>query len=417
MQRGMMMQFDKLPLPVYVLRVEADASGLPQDFIFVYANSACASFLGIDGKNYLLGMSFSDIWGDNGAKWLNIYTKTALEGLTQNIEDYNENLKKYLSVDCYQPMYGYCGCFMRDVTQRRDMERQLYEEKERYRVAMESSIDLLFEYDIRLQVMHSWSNIASENSQEKTRRSYIPDYLSVVIKENLVDPSDREAWLGLLRGERSEEALEIRMRRYIDEQVDNKWYLVQATTVYEQGLPVRVVGTMRDIDAWKRMQQEKQLVESLNYEINHVLGDIYYAVVHFDLDAGTYHFVELTGQKCVDYPYNGTCEEFLAYTRDVVPREDWHKFRQRFNLREMRRVLTKTGDKLEMELRRKNGGVYKWISLMVSYLPDYSGSKKQQAVLVARFIDDERRREMEQQQELKEALVAAHTANEAKAYV
>ncbi len=101
------------------------------------------------------------------------------------------------------------------------------------------------------------------------------------------------------------------MRRYIDEQVDNKWYLVQATTVYEQGLPVRVVGTMRDIDAWKRMQQEKQLVESLNYEINHVLGDIYYAVVHFDLDAGTYHFVELTGQKCVDYPYNGTCEEFL----------------------------------------------------------------------------------------------------------
>ena len=92
-------------------------------------------------KNYLLGMSFSDIWGDNGAKWLNIYTKTALEGLTQNIEDYNENLKKYLSVDCYQPMYGYCGCFMRDVTQRRDMERQLYEEKERYRVAMESSTD------------------------------------------------------------------------------------------------------------------------------------------------------------------------------------------------------------------------------------------------------------------------------------
>lgn len=414
MQRGMMMQFDKLPLPVYVLRIEADASGLPQDFIFVYANSACASFLGIDGKNYLLGMSFSDIWGDSDAKWLNIYTKTALEGLTQNVEDYNDNLKKYLSVDCYQPMYGYCGCFMRDVTQRRDMERQLYEEKERYRVAMESSIDLLFEYDIRLQVMHSWSNIAAENSQERTRRSYIPDYLSAVIKENLVDPSDREAWLGLLRGERSEEALEIRMRRYIDEKIDNKWYLVQATTVYEQGRPVRVVGTMRDIDAWKRMQQEKQLVESLNYEINHVLGDIYYAVVHFDLDAGTYHFVELTGQKCVDYPYNGTCEEFLSYTRDVVPREDWHKFRQRFNLREMRRVLTKTGDKLEMELRRKNGGVYKWISLMVSYLPDYSGSKKQQAVLVARFIDDERRREMEQQQELKEALVAAHTANEAK---
>lgn len=308
MQRGMMMQFDKLPLPVYVLRVEADASGLPQDFIFVYANSACASFLGIDGKNYLLGMSFSDIWGDNGAKWLNIYTKTALEGLTQNIEDYNENLKKYLSVDCYQPMYGYCGCFMRDVTQRRDMERQLYEEKERYRVAMESSIDLLFEYDIRLQVMHSWSNIASENSQEKTRRSYIPDYLSVVIKENLVDPSDREAWLGLLRGERSEEALEIRMRRYIDEQVDNKWYLVQATTVYEQGLPVRVVGTMRDIDAWKRMQQEKQLVESLNYEINHVLGDIYYAVVHFDLDAGTYHFVELT---------KALTEENSGYVKDV----------------------------------------------------------------------------------------------------
>ena len=115
-------------------------------------------------------MSFSDIWGDNGAKWLNIYTKTALEGLTQNIEDYNENLKKYLSVDCYQPMYGYCGCFMRDVTQRRDMERQLYEEKERYRVAMESSIDLLFEYDIRLQVMHSSYSCRSMSRRWVTSR-------------------------------------------------------------------------------------------------------------------------------------------------------------------------------------------------------------------------------------------------------
>lgn len=414
MQRGMMLQFDKLPLPVYVLRVEADASGQPRDFIFVYANSACASFLDIDGKNYLLGMSFRDVWNDNDERWFNVYKKTALEGMTQNVEDYSTKLGKYLSVDCYQPMYGYCSCFMRDITKRRDMERQLYEEKERYRVAMESSIDLLFEYEIGEKVMRSWSNVSDDDSSEKTRRSYIPDYPAVVVKENLVDPVDREIWLSLLSGERSEEAVEIRMRRYIDKQMDNRWYLVQATTVYEQGRPVRVVGTMRDIDTWKRMQQEKQLVESLNYEINHVLGDIYYAVVHFDLDAGTYHFVELTGQKCVDYPYKGTCEEFLAYTRDVLPREDWHKFRQRFNLREMRRVLTKNGDKLEMELRRKNGGVYKWISVMVSYLPDYSGSKKQQAVLVARFIDEERRREMEQQQELKDALVAAHTANEAK---
>ena len=414
MQRGMMMQFDKLPLPVYVLRVETDASGQPRDFIFVYANSACASFLDIDGKNYLLGMSFRDVWNDNDERWFNVYKKTALEGMTQNVEDYSTKLGKYLSVDCYQPMYGYCSCFMRDITKRRDMERQLYEEKERYRVAMESSIDLLFEYEIGEKVMRSWSNVSDDDSSEKTRRSYIPDYPAVVVKENLVDPVDREIWLSLLSGERSEEAVEIRMRRYIDKQMDNRWYLVQATTVYEQGRPVRVVGTMRDIDTWKRMQQEKQLVESLNYEINHVLGDIYYAVVHFDLDAGTYHFVELTGQKCVDYPYKGTCEEFLAYTRDVLPREDWHKFRQRFNLREMRLVLTKNGDKLEMELRRKNGGVYKWISVMVSYLPDYSGSKKQQAVLVARFIDEERRREMEQQQELKDALVAAHTANEAK---
>lgn len=50
MQRGMMMQFDKLPLPVYVLRAEADADGVPQDFIFVYDNSACAEFLGVRGK-------------------------------------------------------------------------------------------------------------------------------------------------------------------------------------------------------------------------------------------------------------------------------------------------------------------------------------------------------------------------------
>ena len=411
-QRGMMIQFDRLPLPVYVLRMEADEQGRPQDFIFVYANNACANVLGLTEKNYLLGMSFYDIFEETDDKWLHIYAKTALEGVTQTIEDYSQAVKKYLSVDCYQPLHGYCGCFMRDITVRKDMERRLHAEKERYRVAMESSMDLLFEYDIAQDSMYSWGMAGSGGLE--SGKSYVPDYLNVLEQENLVDYVHRSAWRQLLLGKGGEEPVELKLRRHMDNSSVHSWYLVQATAVYEQGRPVRVVGTMRNIEAWKRLQQEKQQVESLNYEINYVLGDIYYAVVHFDLDAGTYRFVELTGQQCVDYPYNGTCEEFLLHTRDVVLREDWHKFKLRFSLNEMRRLLTKNGDTLEMELRRKDGGVYKWIQVMASYLPDFSGSKKQQAIFVARFIDEERRREMEQKQALKDALVAAHSASEAK---
>lgn len=96
-QRGMMIQFDRLPLPVYVLRMEADEQGRPQDFIFVYANNACANVLGLTEKNYLLGMSFYDIFEETDDKWLHIYAKTALEGVTQTIEDYSQAVKKYLS--------------------------------------------------------------------------------------------------------------------------------------------------------------------------------------------------------------------------------------------------------------------------------------------------------------------------------
>lgn len=411
-QRGMMMQFNKLPLPVYVLRMEADADGQPLDFIFVYANNACASAFGLSTKNELLGMSFYDIFEEADDKWLHIYAKTALEGVTQTVENYSQAVNKYLAIDCYQPLYGYCGCFMHDITTRKDMERRLHAEKERYRVAMESSMDLLFEYDIAQDIMYSWW--MAGNGGCTNGKSYVLDYLNVLEQENLVDYAHRDAWRQLLLGQGGDEPLELKLRRHMEKGSVHSWYLVQATAVYEQGRPVRVVGTMRNIEAWKRLQQEKQQVESLNYEINYVLGDIYYAVVHFDLDAGTYHFVELTGQQCVDYPYDGTCEEFLLHSRDVVMREDWYKFKQRFSLNEMRRLLTKNGDKLEMELRRKDGGVYKWVQVMAYYLPDFSGSKKQQAIFVARFIDEERRREMEQKQALKDALVAAHSASEAK---
>lgn len=414
MQRGMMMQFDKLPLPVYVLRAEADADGVPQDFIFVYDNSACAEFLGVRGKNTLLGMSFYDVFHNSDTKWLTIYAKTALEGTMQTVEAYSESLKKYISVDCYQPMYGYCGCFMRDITPRKDIERRLREEKERYRMVMESSTDLLFEYDIVQDIMYSWGMGIGDDGKEEMKKNHIAGYLQKVAEENLVDSVTRKAWLLILKGERQEETLEIRMRRYTDSDRHHNWYMVQARTVYEQGRAVRIAGTMRNVESWKRLQQEKQRVENLNYEINYVLGDIYYAVVHFDLDAGTYSFVELTDQKGVDYPYHGTCDEFLEYTREVLTKEDWRKFKQCFSQSEMLRALTKNGDKIEIEVRRKIGDVYKWCQVMASYLPDFSGSKKQQAILVARFIDDERRRQMEQQQALKDALVAAHSANEAK---
>ena len=38
-------------------------------------------------------------------------------------------------------------------------------------------------------------------------------------------------------------------------------------------------------DWMEQARRDSRQDESLNYEINHVLGDIYYAVVHFDLDA------------------------------------------------------------------------------------------------------------------------------------
>ena len=413
MQRGLMLQFDKLPLPTYVLRAEVDEDRVPQDFIFVYANSACAEFLGVDSKNLLLGLSFYEVLGEHDDKWRHVYAKTALEGSLQAIEDYSGRLQKYVSVDCYQPMYGYCGCFLRDVTSRKDMERRLREEKERYRMAMQSSMDLLFEYDIEQGAMYSW-DMQNGDGQGELNRSYIPDYLAAVDKENLVEPADRSRWLQALQGLSSGEPLELKLRRYNDKNSPPCWYLVQTTVICEQGRPRRVVGTMRGIESWKRLQQEKQHMENLNYEINYVLGNIYYGVVHFDLDAGTYGFVELTGQKCVDYPYSGSCDEFLEYTREVLPPADWRKFKQRFNLNEMRRLLTKNGDKIDIDLRRKFGQQLVWCHVMVSYLPDFSGTKKQQAILVARFIDEERRREMEQKQALKDALVAAHSANEAK---
>lgn len=92
---------------------------------------------------------------------------------------------------------------MRDITVRKDMERRLHAEKERYRVAMESSMDLLFEYDIAQDSMYSWGMAGSGGLE--SGKSYVPDYLNVLEQENLVDYVHRSAWRQLLLGKGGEE--------------------------------------------------------------------------------------------------------------------------------------------------------------------------------------------------------------------
>ncbi len=140
-----------------------------------------------------------------------------------------------------------------DVTLRREAQQKREREQARYQLAVESSADALFVYDLKSDLFTSRKG-GSEGS-----RQALPRYLETLEEAGTVHPDDFEKVRAMMAGQLGR--AEVRMRR--PGETDFSWFLYQGDAVRQGERVIQVVGTLRDIGRLKEEEARRTLLQQV----------------------------------------------------------------------------------------------------------------------------------------------------------
>jgi len=145
---------------------------------------------------------------------------------------------------------------VKDLTDRqKEAENVLLEEKERYRVALESSKDIFFSYDLQTHVLDI------VNHKTMSRKWQCVNYRSGFIDPSYIDERDRDRAVKAMESDGDKLYVEFRMKW--PEDAEYIWVALSGNVVYDtDGRRWKLIGSIRDIQEQKE-REEKQLRKAI----------------------------------------------------------------------------------------------------------------------------------------------------------
>lgn len=138
-----------------------------------------------------------------------------------------------------------------DVTESRELQEQLSREREMYRLAMESSNDVMYEYTFATDTLVVYEPRIRENGDSYVDKTEFDFYRQRVENNQIVHPQDTQKVLeNICMGKG--QAFDCRFFTPQVPKGEGVWYHVTGKVIYQKGVPYRVVGTLRNIHAQKR---------------------------------------------------------------------------------------------------------------------------------------------------------------------
>lgn len=138
---------------------------------------------------------------------------------------------------------------IRDLDRRQKaIEIDLKNERERYLLALESTTDIILEYDSPQDTLLIY-HLEKHGGKSEVSANRYPNFRGLVAEGGVVHPDDREKMLRFLDG--GLEALVFRCRSALDRN-DYRWFSARGKAVYsDDGSYVRTIGSSRDVTAEK----------------------------------------------------------------------------------------------------------------------------------------------------------------------
>lgn len=144
-------------------------------------------------------------------------------------------------------------CVVVDITEQKHMHEQLEQEKERYRIILEQSQDIIFDVDTEKGQYTCSPNFYTKFGREGTPL-FTPD--GHPRNDQIVHPDDLPALAEMRRRVRSGERTVFGVMRIPTAQGRYIWCRVQTTRISKNDTPLRIVGKIVDIDEEVRRRAE-----------------------------------------------------------------------------------------------------------------------------------------------------------------
>ncbi len=230
-------------------------------------------------------------------------------------------------------------CLMIDITSRKQAQFDLIREKEKYRMGMKSTADMMFEYDVERESLNLFGHdYISEESSLCIEKTLDTNYKELIFKKELIYPGDRGKLLDFIRNQEYRYD-NIRLLTKNKESgmtyFDN--YEFYCHKVYEGEKIVRVVGYAKKISYKTVPMSVRQELHEIFDE--HILKD-YSFVLKIDVPTESFipYFIDDSGME--DYPGNRYYDSFIHWwCRNMVLPEEQREMQFFLSLEQILRIL------------------------------------------------------------------------------
>lgn len=141
-------------------------------------------------------------------------------------------------------------CVFEETTEEKKCRMAEENERQRYKLAMGMSQDVVFEYDIDTNVFRYYKNMLQEDGSQKLTTVEVENFISRLRSDDMVHPDDIDNVQSILCAGKKCDGNQ-RLRLADDPEGVYHWFYLRGTRVCEGQNLVRVIGTMRDIDEQK----------------------------------------------------------------------------------------------------------------------------------------------------------------------
>lgn len=308
---------------------------------------------------------------------------------------------------------------MVDITEQKTLQQQLEQEQEMYRVAMESGSDVMFEYLMDSDIFISYEP-RTDHGVIRRELSYYSQRLS---DSQFVHPEDAPLVLSnICNG--CAETFEVRVVTPDTQPGDYRWHRVSSRLITHNGLPYRMVGTIRNIHRMKETLSESSERLHMSQSALQAISDVFVSIFYVNLSEDQYYTVRLPQpQSTMSFPRTGSfssdfCSRLFSYVKD----SDRPRMKRLCDRSRLLKEFSQSGSHITVEFCQNLSDPANTLWLRLEIHPISPGHEDiKTAIFTFRNVSAEKQKELEQQAEeaaakraLEEAYEGARRANFAK---
>jgi diguanylate cyclase (GGDEF)-like protein/PAS domain S-box-containing protein len=105
------------------------------DYRFLDANESFENITGLERQN-IIGKTVLEILPETESYWIERYGQVAMTGEPLQFESYSKELDRYYEIVAYSPQFQQFAVIVLDITDRKKMEKLIFDEKERFKTTL-----------------------------------------------------------------------------------------------------------------------------------------------------------------------------------------------------------------------------------------------------------------------------------------